>query len=645
MTTNQEKTTTFCGFKLKPIPPKDYLTLSPWAKLIKYHRIPYKFLFRVTIFALLTAQVIYRTKHQIPFISNTESMLAEVFLPGYSSYFDTMDGELEFTVTSSHDFIQLIGDIVEQYFTFNSTVVGFFDFPRNYNGSIKCPTLTISQYSKSKFNDISTLGRRNLETTEEKYILCESNPIGPFANKSNSEMMDFMSTFHSAYLSFYIMELFPANPPVCTSWEVKTSFNYISRGGVIYVTLEPIIGQCSSSFNMPMRIQFKTSIVLIGFFIIVFSALNVILTLRTVIHEYKLYKQTKFFYEESVKNSSKSQLSSEPNNTFFRNKSEFRLAFFDFWHVFSMLSSLVNIASEIYFLLRYAGGNEQSSYTDNIFLGIACLLTLGSMTGYFQWSPKFYFMILTLRQAIPHVLRHLLGTFPIFMGYAFMGTILFGNYSQYFATIDQSFLTLFAVLNGDVIRDTFNRTYRKSGLLAVVARIYVYTFICIFMYVWLNIFITIIEASYIRAEKQRRPKHLEARHQLKKFIMDDKIEKAGIEIQTGQEFPKQEIKDLPSDSELEHIFSDEEISKNPDLIQKHLSQFLGSDQLSFSQSDSDSYSFSDADDFNKQNTVKSKKKDEQYLPKISSTDSDPNSFIDENQKQNKNKNNENTNQN
>ena len=83
------------------------------------------------------------------------------------------------------------------------------------------------------------------------------------------------------------------------------------------------------------------------------------------------------------------------------------------------------------------------------------------------------------------------------LGYAFFGMVCFGSYSDRFESFSASMITLFAVLNGDVIRETFLNL--DNGGFPVVSQLYMYSFICLFIYVVLNIFIAIIEEAFFSA--------------------------------------------------------------------------------------------------------------------------------------------------
>eukprot|EP01062_Namystynia_karyoxenos_P069607 TRINITY_DN65069_c0_g1_i1.p1 TRINITY_DN65069_c0_g1~~TRINITY_DN65069_c0_g1_i1.p1 ORF type:complete len:828 (+),score=243.64 TRINITY_DN65069_c0_g1_i1:85-2484(+) len=117
--------------------------------------------------------------------------------------------------------------------------------------------------------------------------------------------------------------------------------------------------------------------------------------------------------------------------------------------------------------------------------------------------PKFYLLIQTLQRGAPNALRFFAGCFPIFLGYAILGTILFGSYADRFSSLDASFVTLFSVMNGDVIDDTFASIFfQGNAFLEVFSRAYLYSFIALFIYCVLNVFLAIIEDAYFLCKRR-----------------------------------------------------------------------------------------------------------------------------------------------
>eukprot|EP00754_Rhynchopus_humris_P036562 Rhum_TRINITY_DN18672_c0_g1::Rhum_TRINITY_DN18672_c0_g1_i1::g.168055::m.168055/K04994/MCOLN3; mucolipin 3 len=135
------------------------------------------------------------------------------------------------------------------------------------------------------------------------------------------------------------------------------------------------------------------------------------------------------------------------------------------------------------------------------FLGLGAFVQWATLVGHLGDHPWFYLLIHSLQYGIPAGFRHILSCLPLYFGYAFIGTYLFGGHTVAFATLDISCVSLFAVLNGDVVHDTFDEIYGGGGMgsmeiMKILSRIYLYTFITLFIYVVLNVFLAIMEDTY-----------------------------------------------------------------------------------------------------------------------------------------------------
>lgn len=102
-------------------------------------------------------------------------------------------------------------------------------------------------------------------------------------------------------------------------------------------------------------------------------------------------------------------------------------------------------------------------------------------------------VISTLRKGALKGGMFLLGVLPVFLGYAYAGIIMFSSSSQYFSSLYQACVSLFALMNGDAIRDSFNEVYVVYPL---ASRIYIYSFVFLFITAVLNIFIAIVEDAF-----------------------------------------------------------------------------------------------------------------------------------------------------
>jgi hypothetical protein len=102
-------------------------------------------------------------------------------------------------------------------------------------------------------------------------------------------------------------------------------------------------------------------------------------------------------------------------------------------------------------------------------------------------------LILTIDRALPKILRFLLGTAPFFTGFCLFGLCAFGGHSARFGSLRDVAVTLFSLLNGDAIRETFADLLPMNSLLA---QVYIYGFVLLFSYVVINLLLVIVEESF-----------------------------------------------------------------------------------------------------------------------------------------------------
>eukprot|EP01060_Flectonema_neradi_P039419 TRINITY_DN8676_c0_g4_i1.p1 TRINITY_DN8676_c0_g4~~TRINITY_DN8676_c0_g4_i1.p1 ORF type:complete len:648 (+),score=116.95 TRINITY_DN8676_c0_g4_i1:38-1981(+) len=176
------------------------------------------------------------------------------------------------------------------------------------------------------------------------------------------------------------------------------------------------------------------------------------------------------------------------------------------WLLIAIISDVLILISKTLTLVVCTTTSDVSSGTltaNTTLSGFAVLGAYIVIISHLEHQPRFYLLIKTLKRGTPRAFKFVVGSFPILMGYALLGTVLFGGYSEKFATLDGAFVTLFALMNGDIIDDTFQSIFFESNVvLQIVSRIYLYTYIALFIYAILNILLAIMEDAYFQVKRQ-----------------------------------------------------------------------------------------------------------------------------------------------
>jgi hypothetical protein len=98
------------------------------------------------------------------------------------------------------------------------------------------------------------------------------------------------------------------------------------------------------------------------------------------------------------------------------------------------------------------------NYIDNaspdFFVGLGCMLTWITLTRYLEHSKDYSTIPRILTKAIPDLIRNLINVIPIFVGFAMLGASVFWKAFR-FREPNVAFFTLFSVMNGDEISNTF----------------------------------------------------------------------------------------------------------------------------------------------------------------------------------------------
>jgi hypothetical protein len=330
--------------------------------------------------------------------------------------------------------------------------------------------------------------RMDKSTITEYYDIDPANPLGPFNTSNIREMLDFLVSIEMSFV--YETSDLSYVVPHCLEWKIHHIFDARS-GGVIREYLMQDIMNCDGSVAFE---EFLTSEDLWCSFIVISLALgSLFLTILQILRSFKIYQESR---KKHAHLKGPSYRAVAFHNLPWRDK----LRFFNLWFFITIISAVFCIASSILTILSMT---YQASARDAtaFFLGFACFLSCINLVRYFEFTPRFYLLIMSLQKGMPNVLRFVIGVLPIFFGYALLGTAMFGAHTQYFSTVDQACVTLFAVLNGDVLRDTYDLTDNMDPWLSAVSRAYLYTFIALFIYAVLNIFILIMEDAFFTVKE------------------------------------------------------------------------------------------------------------------------------------------------
>ncbi|TRY94273.1 hypothetical protein DNTS_007116 [Danionella cerebrum] len=172
-----------------------------------------------------------------------------------------------------------------------------------------------------------------------------------------------------------------------------------------------------------------------------------------------------------------------------------RMEFINGWNILIIISDMLSIIGS---LLKICIQSKNLTNYDvcSILLGTATMLVWTGVMRYLSFSQKYYILIITLRAALPNLIRFAICAVMIYISYCFCGWIVLGPHHPNFRSFDMVADCLFSMINGDEVYSTFTKFQGKGFLLWFFSRVYVYSFIPLFTYMILSVFIAIINDTY-----------------------------------------------------------------------------------------------------------------------------------------------------
>ncbi|OXB57956.1 UNVERIFIED_CONTAM: hypothetical protein H355_001091, partial [Colinus virginianus] len=172
-----------------------------------------------------------------------------------------------------------------------------------------------------------------------------------------------------------------------------------------------------------------------------------------------------------------------------------QMEFVNGWYILIMVSDVLTIVGST--LKMEIQAKSLTSYdVCSILLGTSTMLVWLGVIRYLGFFQKYNLLILTLRAALPNVMRFCCCAAMIYLGYCFCGWIVLGPYHVKFRSLNVVSECLFSLINGDDMFATFAKMQQKSYLVWLFSRIYLYSFISLFIYMVLSLFIALITDTY-----------------------------------------------------------------------------------------------------------------------------------------------------
>eukprot|EP01128_Nolandella_sp_AFSM9_P008975 TRINITY_DN5617_c0_g1_i1.p1 TRINITY_DN5617_c0_g1~~TRINITY_DN5617_c0_g1_i1.p1 ORF type:complete len:722 (+),score=150.40 TRINITY_DN5617_c0_g1_i1:190-2355(+) len=464
------------------MPDRDRVAMTQWKKWTKYHRFPFKAIVHLLITAALIVQIYYVSSQLTEYTRGNRGSFSAFFFPEV-----TYDPERpylqEHALYTTKDAFDAFNLVVSNYYNLGSIAMCDYQYlQEKVNGTVydvKRPVMTLTQFDSSS------------KDLESKYFLTEEFSLGPFQGKSDDEIRELFSMTSDIKISLSLLddEYLPLVGRSRFQWDIDVSYA-VAGGGLI-----PSISIQKSLPSGDTLLQSKMS--WIPIVVLVLTAISTALNVKAMFMACIVYFRSKAKYDA---------IPPRKLNDFFHTSGivpkclqwsdiplSVRAKFFINWNLMSLIGDGFLISYGV--LALFLDEGSPTSDTTRLLLGGAIFIQATSFTRYLEYNSKFYTLILTLKVSLPNIMRFTLSVAPFYMAYALCGIVLFSPFTSRFYSLDQTSVTLFALLNGDDIHATFD-DLSENYPMPWVSRIFLYSFVVLFITTILNIFIFIIENNY-----------------------------------------------------------------------------------------------------------------------------------------------------
>jgi len=285
--------------------------------------------------------------------------------------------------------------------------------------------------------------------------------------------------------TIYLNTLDPSDEPDCYEVNVTISYDNALHDGQTLIYLESVNHRkvCNGKIDHSDNYRKTYEVATLNILVILLSSLSLLLCTRSLYRANKLRLHALHFF----KNNFGKELSASD-----------QLNFVDFWIVLIVINDLLIIAGSVLKLMIEKRIFESAHFpTCSILLGVGNLLVWMGLLRYLGFFRKYNVLILTMKRAVPHVLRFSLCALLLYGGFCLCGWLVLGPYHIKFKQLSTTSECLFSLLNGDDMFATFEALDPKGNVMIWwFCRIYLYVFISLFIYIILSLFISIIMDAY-----------------------------------------------------------------------------------------------------------------------------------------------------
>uniref|UniRef100_A0A8C1Z9X1 Mucolipin 2 n=1 Tax=Cyprinus carpio TaxID=7962 RepID=A0A8C1Z9X1_CYPCA len=444
--------------------------MSPCEKYRTRRQLPWKLAVQILKIFMITLQLIlFGLNNQLVVSYKEENLMAfkSLFLKGYSGVDEDDYSIAVYTKQSVYDSLHYVIDQYSQLGNLSVGPVSYAEENEKFLPLIICK----KSYKKGSTEPSKEVYDIDAELETESTKTWRMNNAS-FFELDFYRLVDIEITFTLKGINLQTVRSHEL--PDCYSFFVKILFDNSCHSGKVKLTLDfEAVSSVCKNWKISGTAQKSTHYLLIfDGFVIVVCLSSAVLCTRSIILAVRL-------------------LQVNQHSRFSNDQREF----LNGWYILVIISDVLAIIGSI--LKMEIQAKSMTNYdVCSIFLGTSTLMVWVGVIRYLAYFEKYNVLILTMRAALPKVLRFCCCAGMIYLGYTFCGWIVLGPYHEKFEGLSRVAECLFSLVNGDDMFPTFAEFEQKNTMVWLFSRAYLYSFISLFIYMVLSLFIALITDAY-----------------------------------------------------------------------------------------------------------------------------------------------------
>ncbi|XP_075038122.1 mucolipin-3 isoform X2 [Mixophyes fleayi] len=484
-----------------------FFFMNPCEKFRARGRKPWKLCIQILKIAMVTIQlVLFGLSNQMVVTFKEENTVAfkHLFLKDYK---DARDDT--YAVYRQRDVYEHIDFTIKQYLELRNISLGNHDYERSDAGQTG---MTACQYFYKDGSIFPGNDTFDIDPNIEKecFYVELMTPVNDLEGKFWNTTLDFYRLVTVEIMfklkAINLQTIRHHELPDCYDFTVTITFDNKAHSGRIKISLDNYVAiQECKDWHISGSIQKNTHYMMIFDAVVILTCISSItLCIRSVVKGIHLQREYISFVEQRF---SKTVPWSD------------QMEFVNGWYILIIVSDVFSIVGSI--LKMEIQAKSLTSYdVCSILLGTSTMLVWLGVIRYLGFFQKYNLLILTLRAALPNVIRFCCCAAMIYLGYCFCGWIVLGPYHTKFRSLNMVSECLFSLINGDDMFTTFSIMQQKNYLVWLFSRVYLYSFISLFIYMVLSLFIALITDTYDTIKTYQREGFPET--ELRSFVSECK---------------------------------------------------------------------------------------------------------------------------